>query len=249
MENLLRSYASNYVKKTVLYDGDFNGIAKDSVNNLLQDIENYPHAFILGCAMDYCVDANIAWSIPLQIKNALGGDFSIKRLISIDSDNYEEMFNNLNPKHRFSRQSARIFKETIDRIKANYDGNASKMWNENSAELFIKSFRSFYHVGQKISNMAANLLYTHLNVKFLDMDKIDIAVDRHVERVFTRTGLVMPSNNTKTMVIAKARELCPDYPGKLDLPIFNLGRNCCTRQNPKCDCCPLAERCPKNNIG
>ena len=252
MEDLIRSYVTQYYNEMncdSFLQEDVDGISSQEINNLLFDLEHYPHAFILGCTMDYLIKADIAWSIPLQVKMALDGDFSMKTLGSLSKAKYEKIFRKMNPSHRFPKKSAYVFYRAVGIIKDEYNGNASKMWSENSAELFIKRFKSFYNVGQKISNMAANLLYTHLNVKFSDMDKIDIAVDRHVERVFTRTGLVMPSDNIKKMVIAKARELCPDYPGKLDLPIFNLGRNCCTRQNPECDCCPLAERCQKNNIG
>lgn len=248
MEELLRSYSYDFAKKhdvVPLYNGDFDGIPNDEVNNFLNDIENYPHAFILACTIDYCVDANIAWSIPYQIMKALGGDFSIEKLASFSERKYEALFSDLRPGHRFVNQSARVFYRAVQRIKDCYDGDASVMWKEKSVELFIKEFKSFYHVGQKISNMAANLLYTNLGVKFTDLCNIDIAVDRHVKRVFERTGLV-EQNAGKNAIIQRAREINPEYPGILDLPVFNLGRNICQNYNPLCNECPLSERCPRN---
>ena len=247
MENAIRLYSDDFIENhnvVPLYDGNFDGIPEDEVNKFLNDIENYPHAFILACTIDYCVDANIAWSIPYQIMKALGGDFSIEKLASISERNYKKLFRKLRPGHRFVNQSARVFYRAVQRIKDRYDGDASVMWKEKSAELFIKEFRFFYHVGQKISNMAANLLYTNLGVKFTDLCNIDIAVDRHVKRVFERTGLV-EQNAGKNAIIQRAREINPEYPGRLDLPVFNLGRNICQNYNPLCNECPLSETCPK----
>ena len=43
-------------------------------NQLVNDLKKYPHAFVLGCAMDRQITADRAWSIPYEIKQSLGGD-------------------------------------------------------------------------------------------------------------------------------------------------------------------------------
>jgi hypothetical protein len=58
----------------------------------------------------------------------------------------------------------------------------------------------------------------------------------------------------KRLVIDKARLLCPDFPGKLDDPAFNIGEKWCSEQGPNCDAlrdgrvCPLSGICKKIEI-
>lgn len=49
-----------------------------AADELLNDIENYPHAFVLACIMDKQIKAELAWIIPYRISKKLGGfEFSI----------------------------------------------------------------------------------------------------------------------------------------------------------------------------
>lgn len=107
----------------------------------------------------------------------------------------------------------------------------------------------FEGISQKIGNMMVRLLGTSFGVHLTEWNKIDIAVDRHVERVFRRTGLIGDAGRlTKRLVIQKARELCPDFPGKLDDPAFNIGEKWCNEKRPLCDDFREGRTCPLNKV-
>ena len=114
-------------------------------------------------------------------------------------------------------------------------------------------------VSQKISNMFVRHLVTDYGVSLEGWDRIDIAVDRHVARVFLRTGLVNSKkgqdkyhvSDIADKVVAKARELYPQYPAALDVPAFNVGYTWCTEKEARCagnnveGPCPLSKVCSK----
>jgi len=54
----------------------------NEAEHLLNDLEGYPHAFVLACVMDRQVRAEIAWMIPFKFQQKLG-DFSISTLVSL----------------------------------------------------------------------------------------------------------------------------------------------------------------------
>ena len=55
----------------------FTGI--EDADDLLNDLEGHPHAFVIACIMDRQIKAEKAWAIPKEIEKALGG-FSLSRL-------------------------------------------------------------------------------------------------------------------------------------------------------------------------
>lgn len=101
----------------------------------------------------------------------------------------------------------------------------------------------FNGIGQKKASMATNILVRDLGIQARDKSGIDVSYDMHVRRVFLRTGLAeIDDENT---VIQSARELNPEYPGGLDLPIWDIGRGWCHPIEPECDECPIKNVCPK----
>ncbi|WP_053059841.1 hypothetical protein [Methanosarcina mazei] len=99
-------------------------------------------------------------------------------------------------------------------------------------------------MGQKIANMSANILARDFKIPMTDYHSIDISLDRHVIRVFKRTGLVRKDAKNEE-IIYRAREIKPEYPGVLDLPCFNIGQNWCKSNvnEIKCNECLLGEYC------
>lgn len=141
---------------------------------------------------------------------------------------------------------AEIFYQAIQDIKRKYHGNAAAIWaNKPSSASVVCRFLEFKGCGIKIATMAANILARQFKIPFSDFYSIDISPDIHVRRVMKRMGYISDSSNLN-MVIYKAREIYPPFPGIIDFSCWEIGRNFCHPTKPRCTECPVASECPKN---
>ncbi|MDR2579642.1 MAG: hypothetical protein LBC85_01445 [Fibromonadaceae bacterium] len=217
-------------------------------NDLLNDIAYNPHVFVLACLMDRQIKAEKAWIIPQKIFDIIGShDF--KDLESISLEEYKKIFTK-NKLHRFNNDMAEIFYKGVNSIKAKYNGNASEIWEGRprpSSALVVYRFLEFYGCGIKIATMATNILARQFKIKFSDYFSIDISPDVHVKRVLSRMGFV-PHNPSPEMVIYKARELHPEFPGVIDFSCWEIGREYCLATNPICNECIVSSSCKKIGV-
>jgi endonuclease III len=214
-------------------------------DNFLNDLENNPHAFVLACIMDRRIKAERAWLIPYLISSQING-FTFTKLASLEIDDVKKIFDNSDkPIHRYPAIMADCFYFGIKRISDEYNGDASKIWSGHlsSAEVVYR-FLQFKGVGPKIATMTVNILARDFKIKFSDYYSVDISVDIHVKRIFKRLGLV-PNNATNEEIIYRARAISPEYPGLLDLPLWEISRKYCKSQNPMCLDCYLEKYCLK----
>lgn len=211
---------------------------------LLNDIENYSHLFVLSCVADKQIKASKAWSIPMQIGEAIGS-FEFKAFESLKKVEYIKLFEN-NKYHRFNSIVGGQYFDAIQKIRKEYKGFAKDIWKtaNNSATIFGR-FLQFYGIGQKIASMAVNILVRDFKENINDLQWIDVSPDRHVIRVFKRSGIIRPEAS-KEEIIWKAKELCPEYPGVFDISTYNAGKNYCKPQNPNCNDCILTATCEQN---
>jgi len=216
----------------------------DSEANLfLNDLKNYPHAFVLSCLMDRQIKAEKAWLIPSQIKSILG-TFEIEELSKVKASEYKKIFSE-KKLHRFNDTMSEVFYCGVQDIINKYEGDASKIWvNNPSSSTVVYRFLEFKGSGIKIATMAANILARQFRVEFSDFYSIDISPDVHIKRVMKRMGFV-PENASNDMIIYKARELNPDFPGIIDFSCWEIGRNWCHPRNPECDICIVNNECKK----
>lgn len=70
-------------------------------NAFINDIERYPHAYVLACLMDRQIKAEKVWSIPFYIKEAIGTS-TINSLASYSLEFYQNLFMKKGS-HRFNR--------------------------------------------------------------------------------------------------------------------------------------------------
>lgn len=212
-------------------------------DKLLNDIENYPHAFVLACIMDKQIKAERAWEIPYKIYKELG-NFDIDFLASIPKERFIRIFIE-NSYHRFNEREAKNFYKAIQRIKNQYNGDASKIWEgKPSSATIVYRFLEFEGVGIKIATMAANILARQFKIKFKDYYSVDISPDVHVRRVLKRMGY-FNGNPTIDQIIYKAREISPQFPGLIDYSCWEIGRTYCHKNKPDCDNCPVKDECEK----
>ena len=211
---------------------------------LLNDLYHHPHAFVLACVMDRQVKAEKAWLIPHLISEKVG-NFSIDRLCSLTEPEINTIMSEPIPLHRFVDQMSGYFHKAVQRIVQKYAGDAARIWkgNPSSAEVVYR-FLEFDGVGPKIASMASNILARDFKIPFEDYFSIDISADVHVRRVFSRLGLCK-QNATVEQVIYKARSLYPQFPGIIDWPCWEIGRNWCNPKNPDCHECYMKGICPE----
>ena len=211
-------------------------------NDFLNDLSNYPHAYVLACCMDRQTKAERAWMIPVKIRD-IWGSFDMKMLAGKTINEYRRVFadNNL---HRFNDTMAEVFYKAVQRIHTIYGDDASAIWSGNpSSASVVYRFLQFDGVGIKIATMAANILARQFKIPFSDFYSIDVSPDVHVKRVMHRLGLVdEDADNDK--IIYKAREMCPEFPGIIDFSLWEIGRKWCRPTEPDCDNCIVHSDCP-----
>ena len=210
---------------------------------LLNDLDNHPHAFVLGCVMDRQIKAERAWAIPYIFSTKLG-EFSVKRLRSLSLPDVRKLMTSPEPLHRFCEEMSRNFHDAVRVISEDYVGDASNIWRNkpSSAEVVVR-FLQFRGVGPKIATMATNILARRFKVPLSDYYSIDVSADVHVRRVFQRLGLVREGAGIDE-VIYRARALRPDFPGLMDFPAWEIGRNWCRPATPLCGSCYMRVACP-----
>jgi len=121
--------------KTVRIDKSrFNDISSQIVhfvddpesNKFLNDLERFPHAYVLACLMDRQIKAERAWIIPVEIMSILG-TFEINKLFHTSLESYRKIFNE-KKLHRFNDTTAEVFYSGVQYIVNKYNGDASNIW-------------------------------------------------------------------------------------------------------------------------
>jgi len=225
---------------------EFGEFTKEKeVDTLLNDFENFPHAFVLACIMDRQIPAERAWKIPYILSKEIGG-FEFEKLSSLTLEEIEKVFQE-KKLHRFNQEMSKNFYLAIQKIKEEYGGDASNIWKDNpGSATIVRRFLEFRGSGIKIATMATNILAREFKIPMKDYTCIDISPDVQVKRVFERIGLISSSASNDELIYC-ARELNPEYPGIFDISAWKIGRNWCRPTNPKCDECYLNKFCEKNS--
>ena len=200
---------------------------------LVNDLEHYPHAFVLGCIADRRAHADVAWSIPGATREA-AGNFEFETLAELPESVWSSVLETSG--HPLATKMTRFLPAAIRFIAHRYDGDAARIWAMGSSGIAVaRRFLAFDGVGPKIANMAANILIREFGIELV-RPMPDISVDTHVLRVFVRLGLLRRLDHSqqrstdakqKVRVQLRARELSPDWPGEFDWPTWHIGREWC----------------------
>lgn len=214
----------------------------EPADRLLNDLVHHPHAFVLASLMDQQIRAERAWFAPFRLKERLG-DFSMKTLLALSETDLRQLVAEEQLHRYIDRMSGFLFR-AIRHIAECYESDASRIWSgkPSSADVVYKLL-AFDGIGPKIACMDANMLATDFKVELADYFSIDISADVHVCRVFARLGLV-PSGSSTVQVIWRARSLHPEFPGLLDGPTWEIGRQWCRPNGRRCQACYMRDLCP-----
>lgn len=224
---------------------EFTGEAEPDA--LLNDIDGYPHAFVVACVCDRQDSAKRVWRIPYELGQRISSN-DFPDLADLSEAEVAQAMTEPQPLHRFTNVMAGVVYRAVRRIADEHAGDASRLWNgsPNSAAL-IYGFLGFHGVGVKIASMAANILVRNMKVPVSDMYSLDVSPDVHVRRVFRRIGLIGPEASVEEVVYA-ARAVSPDYPGVLDLGAWEIGRQWCRPSKAICGDCYLGSDCPRVGV-
>lgn len=240
-EPLILKLAKKRFQHTQLQQVHFTGEPK--ADKLLNDLIKHPHLFVLACLMDRQIPAEKAWSIPYKVCLELG-TFNIKKLSKISLSAFQQIFKT-HRLHRFITPMAKVFYNAVQDITNKYTGDASKIWSGRpSSATVICRFLEFEGCGIKIATMATNILARQFKIPFSDFYCIDISPDIHIRRVMKRMGYISDIRDIH-MVIYKAREINPSFPGIIDFSCWEIGREFCHPKNPECKTCPINSECKK----
>ena len=201
-----------------------------------------PFAFLLAVLFDQGIPAERAWQAPYELQRRLG--HLDPRRIAVDSHALDTAMRGPPSLHRFVAKVSGWVVAAARKVVTEYNGDAGAIWSgEPTAEGLQADLRRFSGIGQKKAAMAVEILQRDLGVPIRDMKGSDVAYDVHVRRVFLRTGLA--ERDDLNHIIAVARKLYPEQPGKLDFPAWRIGRTWCSAGTPQCESCVLHDVCPK----
>jgi uncharacterized HhH-GPD family protein len=221
-------------------------------------LHNNHNALLFGAIFDFMIAYEKAWWAPYELKRRLGhlDTYIISQIPTDLLQVYIQNGSHGSSLHRFPSKLAERIISACKLLNSKYSGNARNIWPDGtSANVVVERLEEFSGISQKISHMLCRLLGCYFGVSLTNWEKIDVAVDRHVARVFLRTGLVQKKNGVHNInsirqeIIDRARILNPSYPGSLDEPAFTIGLKWCTSEIAKCNAvgqpCPLYISCRK----
>ena len=204
---------------------------------------DHPHAFVIACIMDRLIKAERAWFNPYRLSRRIG-NFDFCTILKLSEDEIQDHMKGPPALHRFPDKMSQYIHAALRHIADKYEGKAENIWDARpSSAGLVYRFLEFEGMGPKIATMAANILVREFKVPVRDHFSIDISPDRHVRRVFQRLGLI-PKQASNEQIIYRARDLNPEYPGLVDLPAFQIGREWCRPTTPLCSKCFMEDICP-----
>ena len=220
-----------------IFKGDLLSLAERDF--LLND----PNAFLFGLIADQSVRAETAWSLPYKLSQRLG-HFSMESIVSDYSiEDIQTLLKDKPSLHRYPGSMGRYLWLVAEKLVKEYHSSAKEIWEEATAQMIVERLEKFVGISHKKASLACLLLWRDLDVDIPDKQNIDIIYDVHIRRIFLRAGFC--EKDTQKEIIAAAKRINPDFPGRLTSALWALGREICRPTNPLCDDCPINECCEK----
>ena len=220
--------------------GSFTGGDADA-DSFLRD---NPFALLMAASIDRGTRAELVWKTPWLLMQKLG-HLDPARFSLMTPAEVEQCLRQLPKKPRFPNQAARTIVSLAELVSRELGGNAEMVWTGRTVALLLGFLQRVYGVGPGIAAMTVRILIDEglFRPQRAELSQIDIKPDVQVTRVFYRSGLSESRDGQEC--IYTARTLCPEFPGKLDWPAWEIGRKYCHESNPDCSACPLNRICPK----
>jgi endonuclease III len=213
----------------------------ERANELINNIGEKPHLFVLGCILGRRFHDERAWETLAFLEERIG-TLNIQKLSRLTQGAWERAITKPTSLHRFHYASAHNLLAALQRINKEYGGDASRIWSDSpSSATVVKRFLEFEGIGHKTATMAANILARYFKVPMSDCCSIEVTVEGGMKRVLSRMGIV-DSIKPKFIQLAM-REIYPQYPGIFDPLLWEIGKFHCFSNKPNCPECPVNQLC------
>ena len=224
--------------KTVPSEELFPTVIPDAAGLVISD----PYAFTIAVCLDRGMKAEIIWTIPYDIQQALG-HLNPEIIYQMSLDDLEELFERLPRRPRYINDAPKTLQQLTQIVVEECKGNAANLWIGKRAAQVNRTFTSIHGVGPGIANMGVLLIEAGFGIRFDDLDRkrMDIKPDVHTKRVLYRLGV--SDEEREEAALSATRMMNPDYPGELDGALWWIGRKWCFASNPDCANCPMMEIC------
>lgn len=146
---------------------------------ILNDIEEYPQAFVLGCLANRMGKAKQAWKVPLRLRERFG-TLDVAVLAQQTEADWARVVREPAPIHRRPDLMATVLRLGVQRLQDSYDGDAARIWEGTPpSATVVRRLLEFHGAGPKIASMAANVLIRQFKIP------LRLLLCRHLRR---RTG-------------------------------------------------------------
>ncbi|MCJ7728446.1 MAG: DNA-directed RNA polymerase subunit beta, partial [Sedimentisphaerales bacterium] len=208
---------------------------KDKRSEIEKLIKSNPLALVIAVMCMREMAAEKSFYVPVDMEKKFG-KLDIGELTSRSVEDIKESIPG-----RPRKEIAQGIQQFCETIKENYNGDVQRFWANKKAKDVEEEFDKILGVGEKIAPLLPNMLHRHAeDLKygkvFPDPENIDISTDVRVSKAMAKLGLVddpelkkkcLSGNLTtkdKEKIREIARKLNPKYPGELDAPLWEIGR-------------------------
>lgn len=189
--------------------------------------------FVLGCIIDYQIQAGEAWNRAGKLAEEIFEDpEDLWAVIArVPKSKWDTDYKWL---HRFPRARERVWR-IGGMILNDYDGDARLIWRGQAASEVKERFERL-RLGTQLTRMAVGALLDTRQIRGTGDLKADLHVRRVLGRIFVGDSL---SQYDATRI---SRDMCASNPWRLDSALFWHGKSVC-KATPLCSDCDLRRLC------
>lgn len=149
--------------------------------------------------------------------------------------------------HRFweakgERSIARRIRRIAKNILEKFDGDVRNVWNGRTSDELYEILKKDIQVNKSNSDATIRMIVLALAENNIIKGVYSVKPDTHVKTVLGRVfyGKIIQKDKD---AIELASKISPENPGKIDLSLFDLGKDVCKKSEPNCVNCALNKLC------
>ena len=208
-------------------------------------VKNNLFAFLMACSVDRTGNSELLFNIPYRLRQEWG-HLDSREVRNMDA---EELAKSSVIARAPSQVGPLSLAKTIislaNVVENEFSGHPEGML-EGSLSDILDNLELVYGVGPNIARMTVILRMQYFGLVPLRAGRLIPKIDVHVQRVFTRTGLVDECTEHAVRNVLKGYDT-KDV-ASIDQVCWGVGRSHCSETDPECDSCPLTSVCAKVGV-